>query len=150
MTDQHENALRKRALHNLLRLREPGRTPFRRITPAMEADLLRWASFLSDEEILDMRNIGRVLLRWIRAHQPPPDDGETPVRMIPEAVVGSTFAEVIKRTGWRVELFWNSSAGWFTAGPRWRTVLRRWLPRALRGPYRNERRDSRASPRQSQ
>jgi hypothetical protein len=27
----------------------------------------------------------------------------------------STFGEVIKATGWRVELFWNSAGGWFTA-----------------------------------
>jgi hypothetical protein len=36
----------------------------------------------------------------------------------PELVIpvdGSTFARVLKEVGWRVELFWNSSGGWFTA-----------------------------------
>jgi len=107
----------RRALRSLLRYREPGQTPHRRITPTMKSDLLRWAASISDEELLDIRNIGPTLLRWIRDHQPPYtiEDYGTPVRMIPEAVVGSTFGEVIKRTGWRVELFWNGSGGWFTA-----------------------------------
>jgi hypothetical protein len=60
----------RRALHALLRYREPGVSPYRRITPAMRADLLGWAATLSDEELLDMRNVGKTLLRWIRDHQP--------------------------------------------------------------------------------
>jgi len=27
----------------------------------------------------------------------------------------TTFAMVLQKTGWRVELFWNGSGGWFTA-----------------------------------
>ena len=27
----------------------------------------------------------------------------------------TTFGEVLKRTGWRVELFWNGGGQWFTA-----------------------------------
>ena len=93
----------RRALHSLLRYREPGVSPYRRITPVMRRDLLGWAATLSDEELLNMRNIGTMLLHWIREHQQVqvPSD--------------STFALVLKQTGWRVELFWNSSAGWFTA-----------------------------------
>lgn len=66
-----------------------------------------------------LKRIGPATLRWIRAHQtfvPGMATGgndETPV--IPEAVIGGTFAEVIKNTGWRVELFWNERGGWFTA-----------------------------------
>jgi hypothetical protein len=100
-----------RSLHALLRYHEPDRTPFRRITPAMRADLLEWAATLSDEELLDMRNIGKTLLRWIREHQA----ADQAAANDSQAAGRSTFGEVIKATGWRVELFWNGAGGWFTA-----------------------------------
>ena len=93
----------RRALHCLLRYREPGKTPYRRITPAMRTDLLGWAATLSDEDLLGMRNVGHVLLRWIREHQPVPTNTDT------------TLAWMMKSYGWRVELFWNSGGVWFTA-----------------------------------
>ena len=93
----------RRALHALLRYREPGVSPYRRITPAMRADLLGWAATLSDEELLDMRNVGKTLLRWIREHQPVVTQTET------------TLAWLMKSYGWRVELFWNTGGVWFTA-----------------------------------
>ena len=48
----------RRALHCLLRYREPEVSPYRRITPMMRADLLGWAATLSDEDILVMRGVG--------------------------------------------------------------------------------------------
>jgi len=93
----------RRALHCLLRYREPGVSPYRRITPMMRADLLGWAATLPDESILDMRGVGKTLLRWIREHQPVPTNTDT------------TLAWVMKSYGWRVELFWNSGGVWFTA-----------------------------------
>jgi len=94
----------RRALHALLRYREPGVSPYRpRITPAMRADLLGWAATLSDEELLDMRNIGTTLLRWVREHQPVATETST------------TLAWLMKSYGWRVELFWNTGGVWFTA-----------------------------------
>lgn len=65
-----ERANERRALHCLLRYRDPGQTPYRRITPAMKADLLGWATSLSDEDLLDMRGVGPTLLRRIRELQP--------------------------------------------------------------------------------
>jgi hypothetical protein len=38
-----DRTLETRALHCLVRYREPGKTPYRLITPAMRADLLGWA-----------------------------------------------------------------------------------------------------------
>ena len=103
MTDQTPTPNERRALHSLLRYREQGRSPYRRITPVMKADLLGWAATLSDEELLDMRNVGKTLLRWIRDHQPVATETST------------TLAWVMKSYGWRVELFWNSGGAWFTA-----------------------------------
>lgn len=77
--------------------------------------LLRWAATMTDSDLLELRNFGKQSLAWTRQHQPEAHGDGTPVRMIPEASLGGTFAEVIKRTGWRVELFWNGSGGWFTA-----------------------------------
>lgn len=102
--------LRPRAMHALLRRRVPGQTPFRRITPAMADDLLGWAATLPDETLLDMRDIGPTMLRWIRDHQP---DESQAVRS--DSRSGSMLATVLQSTGWRVEVFWNRSAGWFTA-----------------------------------
>jgi hypothetical protein len=95
-----DRTLETRALHCLLRYREPGKTPYRRITPVMRADLLGWAATLSDEDILDMRGVGKMLLAWIREHDTNTD---------------TTLAWVMKSYGWRVELFWNSGGVWFTA-----------------------------------
>jgi hypothetical protein len=98
----------RRALHALLRYREPGVSPYRRITPAMRADLLGWAATLSDEELLDMRNVGKTLLRWIRDHRPVATETSTTHASV-------VLAWVMKSYGWRVELFWNTGGVWFTA-----------------------------------
>lgn len=65
--------------------------------------MLAYAATLADEDILGWWNTGPEVLRWIRAHQPSAEPTDT------------TFALVLKRTGWRVEMFWNTSGGWFTA-----------------------------------
>jgi hypothetical protein len=137
-TDGVETQTRMRALRCLLRNYEPGRTPFRRIDPALADDLLRYAATLSDEKILDMRGVGPALLRWIRANQPDRFDGPScgvdgcerevghigdhrPLRtndyraVRSDSQAGSTFALVLQQKNWHVELFWNGSAGWFTA-----------------------------------
>jgi hypothetical protein len=38
--------------------------------PGSDAVLLRWAATLEDAQILDMPNVGKGTLRWIRAHAP--------------------------------------------------------------------------------
>lgn len=71
-----------------------------------EAELLALAATLDDATILTWRNTGPVILRWIRDHQP-----EITTAPTPPSVLGA----VLERTGWRIEVFWNGSAGWFTA-----------------------------------
>jgi hypothetical protein len=72
-----------------------------------ERDMLAWAATIPDETILGWRNTGPAILRWIRDHQRDPHEQ---VRYD-----DTTFAMVLKQTGWRVELFWNNAGGWFTA-----------------------------------
>ena len=86
----------------------------KRLSPAWEAELLAYAASIPDEDILDWRDTGPAILGWIRAHQPTVverSESERPNTVAPS----STFAEVIKRTGWRVDVFWNGAGGWFTA-----------------------------------
>jgi hypothetical protein len=103
--DLLQRTMRTRALTRISDARD-GRAARngKRYSAAREADLLAYAATLPDEEILEWRNTGPGILGWIRTHQP-----------VPTVVGSTTFAEVIKRTGWRVELFWNGSGGWFTA-----------------------------------
>lgn len=132
MTDQTprtEASQRRRTLHALLRRHEPGLSPFRPITHEMEKNLMTWAASLNDETLLSMRDIGPTALRWIRAHQSAYAIGgnaetlvvrsspEMPTAALtaPENIYRTTFAMVLQQTGWHVEVFWNGSAGWFTA-----------------------------------
>ena len=110
MTDQADVAARTartRALRRISAARD-GRAGLyaRRYGPTAEADLLAYAARLDDEVILEWRDTGPAILRWIREHQP-----ASP----PPANTSTTLAEVMKRTAWHVEVFWNASAGWFTA-----------------------------------
>jgi len=109
--------LRQRALasidRNLSKSRGERRRFGQRFTPERERDLLAWAATVPDDAILEWHQTGPAMLRWIRDHQPAEP---TNTYTAPDLVNTSTvLAEVIKRTGWRIEVFWNGSAGWFTA-----------------------------------
>lgn len=116
-------SMRTRALKRIVAARDGRSFALRshHFGAAREADLLAYAATLDDGEILEWRDTGPAILAWIRAHQPDPALGRGVVLPRshsdrPNTVAnGSTFAEVIKATGWRVELFWNGGGGWFTA-----------------------------------
>lgn len=103
---------RTRALSRLSGLRD-GRRYGQKFGPAREQDLLAWAATLPDEDILAIRNTGPATLSWIREHQPPAglSRASRSVRHSDPTMLG----KVMQVKGWRVELFWNESAGWFTA-----------------------------------
>ena len=71
----------------------------------------------ADEDILAWRDTGPAILRWIRTHQPEelPTATLTVGDTVGDALHRTTFAMVLQQTGWHVEVFWNGSAGWFTA-----------------------------------
>jgi hypothetical protein len=124
---------RTRALRRIAYARDGRGRHERRFDAAREADLLAYAATLSDEAILDWRNTGPGILGWIRTHQPTdtPQTDKLRLRLAslaqgeagsaaydePEWVptVSTIFAETLKRSGWRVEVFWNGGGGWFTA-----------------------------------
>jgi hypothetical protein len=113
-----ERTLRTGSLRSLLRHHEPTKTPYRRITADMERELLSWAATLPDETILEMRDTGPVKLRWIREHEPEDNGWQERGQPDDDYAIWSgstTFAMVLQKTGWRAELFWNGSGGWFTA-----------------------------------
>ena len=88
------------------------------IEAALSGPITSEAATLPDETILEWRNTGPTILAWIRTHQRPPCDDECEVAAVDDFAAWSgatTFGKVLQATGWRVEVFWNSSGGWFTA-----------------------------------
>jgi hypothetical protein len=107
--DVEQRTARTRALSRISGARD-GRRYGQRFDAAREADLLAYAATLSDETILDWRDTGPGVLGWIRTHQPAPG-------IEPEysAADPTNLGVVLQSTGWRIEVFWNSAGGWFTA-----------------------------------
>jgi hypothetical protein len=94
---------RSRALHSIARNHGDRGRYGQTFSAERQRGLLEWAATQTDEDILEWRNTGPVMLRWIRDHQPV------------VAETSTTLAWVMKSYGWRVELFWNSAGVWFTA-----------------------------------
>ena len=113
------NAARTRALSRIAGARDGPKFRYgQRFSLARETELLAYAATLHDETILEWRNTGPTILAWIRTHQRPPCDDECEVAAVDDFAAWSgatTFGKVLQATGWRVEVFWNSSGGWFTA-----------------------------------
>ena len=106
--DLAERTMRTRALSRISGARD-GRRFGQRFSADREADLLAYAATLPDEEILEWRNTGPAILRWIRMHQPKRWDEGSPFVPVTDAgkrllrVMATVPPEGRKGIAWFVE-----------------------------------------------